>query len=98
MLNLGKKFKVLNFINKTKSPFSWILSTRESFHSANITIGIKAYFDSNSKISKMVGQNQTFAEGASSNRLLLFAGVNDPFWKVRMQIFLEYVDRVFGML
>jgi len=41
----------------------------------------------------MVGQNQTFAEGASINRPPLFTGKNDPFWKVRMHIFLESVDR-----
>jgi len=41
----------------------------------------------------MVGQNQTFAEGASINRPPLFTGENYPFWKVRMQIFLESVDR-----
>jgi len=41
----------------------------------------------------MVGQNQTFAEGASINRPPLFTGENYPFWKVRMQNFLEFVDR-----
>ena len=41
----------------------------------------------------MVGQNQTFAEGASINRPPLFTGENYPFWKVRMQIFLESIDR-----
>ena len=41
----------------------------------------------------MVGQNQTFAEGVSINRPPLFTGENYPFWKVRMQIFLESVDR-----
>jgi len=41
----------------------------------------------------MVGQNQTFTEGASINRPPLFTGENYPFWKVRMQIFLESVDR-----
>ena len=41
----------------------------------------------------MVGQNQSFAEGASINRRPLFTGENYPFWKVRMQIFLESVDR-----
>ena len=41
----------------------------------------------------MVGQNQNFAEGASINKPPLFTGENYPFWKVRMQIFLESVDR-----
>jgi len=41
----------------------------------------------------MVGSNQTFAKGASINRPPLFTGENYPFWKVRMQIFLESVDR-----
>ena len=42
---------------------------------------------------KMSGSNQTFAEGASINRPPLFTGESYPFWKVRMQIFLESVDR-----
>jgi len=46
----------------------------------------------------MVGQNQTFAEGAFINRLPLFTGENYPFWKVGMQIFLELLIEVFGML
>jgi len=41
----------------------------------------------------MVGQNQTFAKGASINRPPLFTGENYPLWKVRMQIFLESVDK-----
>jgi len=41
----------------------------------------------------MVGQNQTFAEGASINKPPLFTGENYPFWKARMQIFLKFVDR-----
>jgi len=41
----------------------------------------------------MVRQNQTFAEGASINRPPIFTSENYPFWKVRMQIFLESVDR-----
>jgi len=41
----------------------------------------------------MVGQNQTFTECASINRPPLFTGENYPFWKVRMQIFLESIDR-----
>jgi len=56
-------------------------------------IGIRACFDSYSNFWKMVGQNQTFAEGASINRPLLFTGENYPFWKVMRQIFLESFDR-----
>jgi len=41
----------------------------------------------------MVGSNQTFVEGASMNRPPLFIGENYPFWKVKMQIFSESVDR-----
>lgn len=41
----------------------------------------------------MVGQNQTFVESVSINQPLLFVGENYHFWKVRMQIFLEYVER-----
>jgi len=41
----------------------------------------------------MVGSNQTFAEGASINRPPLCTSENYPFWKVRMQIFLESFDR-----
>ena len=41
----------------------------------------------------MVGSNQNFADGASINRPPLFTGENYPFWKVRMQIFVESVDR-----
>jgi len=40
----------------------------------------------------MVGQNQTFVQGASINRPPLFTGENDPFWKVKMQISFESVD------
>jgi len=43
--------------------------------------------------SKMIRQNQTFAEGASIKRPPLFIGENYPFWKVRMQIFLVSIDR-----
>ena len=46
----------------------------------------------------MVGQNQTFAEGASINRPPLFTGENYPFWKIRMQIFWSLLIEVFGML
>jgi len=41
----------------------------------------------------MVGQKQTFAEGASINRPPLLTSENYPFWKFRMQIFLESIDR-----
>ena len=40
----------------------------------------------------MVGQNQTFVEGASISKPHLFTGESYPFQKVRMQIFLESVD------
>jgi len=41
----------------------------------------------------MVGQNQTLVDNASINRPPLFVGENYPFWKVRMQIFLEFIGR-----
>jgi len=41
----------------------------------------------------MSNTSQTFAEGASINRPPLFAGENYPFWKIRMKIFLESVDK-----
>jgi len=34
-----------------------------------------------------------FAEGASINRQPMFSGVNYQFWKVRMKIFIESIDR-----
>jgi len=34
-----------------------------------------------------------FAEGASINRPSMFSGVNYQFWKVRMRIFIESIDR-----
>jgi len=34
-----------------------------------------------------------FGEGASINRPPLFCGVNYPFWKVRMEIFVESIDK-----
>jgi len=34
-----------------------------------------------------------FVEGASINRLPMFSGVNYQFWKVRMKIFIESIDR-----
>jgi len=34
-----------------------------------------------------------FAEGASINRPPMFSGVNYQFWKIRMQIFIESIDR-----
>ena len=36
---------------------------------------------------------KTFAKGATINRPSLFVGENYPFWKVRMQNFLEFIDR-----
>jgi len=41
----------------------------------------------------MVSQNQTFAEGVSINRPPFFTGENYSFWKVKMQIFLESIDK-----
>ena len=41
----------------------------------------------------MVGQNWTFAEGASIDKSPLFTGENYPFWNVRMSIFLDSIDR-----
>ena len=37
-------------------------------------------------------QNQIYREGASINRPPLFEGNNYPFWKSRMQIFLQTLD------
>jgi len=34
-----------------------------------------------------------FGEGASINRRPLFCGLNYPFWKDRMKIFVESIDR-----
>ncbi|WVZ19762.1 hypothetical protein V8G54_007084 [Vigna mungo] len=41
----------------------------------------------------MTSNFQTFGEGVSTNRPPLFAGENYPFWKIRMQIFLELQDK-----
>ena len=41
----------------------------------------------------MTSSFQTFGEGASTNRPPLFASENYPFWKIRMQIFLESQDK-----
>ena len=41
----------------------------------------------------MSNTSQTFAEGASINRPPLFAGENYPFWKIRIKIFLESVNK-----
>ena len=38
-----------------------------------------------------------FGEGASINRPPLFCGLNYQFWKVRMKIFMESLDKEFGM-
>jgi len=35
----------------------------------------------------------SFGEGASINRAPLFCGLNYQFWKVRMKIFVESIDR-----
>jgi len=34
-----------------------------------------------------------FTEGASIHRPPMFCGLNYQFWKVRMRIFIEFVDR-----
>jgi len=34
-----------------------------------------------------------FGEGASINKPPLFCGVNYQFWKVRMKIFVEFIDK-----
>jgi len=44
-------------------------------------------------IIQMTFQNQTFMEGATINMPSLFCGKNYSFLKVRMQIFLESIDR-----
>jgi len=41
----------------------------------------------------MSNTSQTFVEGASINRPHLFASENYPFWKIRMKIFLESMDK-----
>ena len=41
----------------------------------------------------MANISQTFSEGASINKPPLFSGDNYPFWKIRMKIFLEFVDK-----
>ncbi|WVZ16697.1 hypothetical protein V8G54_009679 [Vigna mungo] len=46
-----------------------------------------------SKISKIVGHNQVYAEGASINRPPLFTGDNYALWKVRMEFFMGSIDR-----
>jgi len=37
----------------------------------------------------MAEEKLPFAEGASINRPPLFSGVNYPFWKIKMKIFIE---------
>lgn len=49
-----------------------------------LSIDIRVYFDNYSNFSKMVGEDQTFVEGASINTSPLFVRENDLFWKVRM--------------
>jgi len=34
-----------------------------------------------------------FAEGASIHRPPMFCGLNYKFWKIRMQIFIEFIDK-----
>jgi len=41
----------------------------------------------------MAENSLSFAEGASINRPPMFSGVNYQFWKIRMQIFIESIDR-----
>jgi len=41
----------------------------------------------------MVENKLPFAEGASINKPPMFLGVNYQFWKVRMKIFIESIDR-----
>ena len=41
----------------------------------------------------MVENKLPFVEGASINRPLMFSGVNYQFWKIRMKIFIESIDR-----
>jgi len=41
----------------------------------------------------MVEGKLPFAEGASINMPSLFSGVNYPFWKIRMKIFIESLNR-----
>jgi len=83
----GENFKSTIFVkNQFHSPLGF-LSKRQTFCCAIPTIGIRACFDSYSNFSKMVGQNQTFVEGASINRPPLFTSENYPFWKVRCKFF-----------
>jgi len=44
----------------------------------------------------MAEGNLPFAKGASTNRPPLFSRVNYPFWKIRMKIFIESLDRGVG--
>jgi len=41
----------------------------------------------------MAENKPLFAEGASIHRSLMFSGINYQFWKIRMQIFNESIDR-----
>jgi len=34
-----------------------------------------------------------FAEGASIHRPSMFSGINYQFWKIKMQIFIESIDK-----
>jgi len=41
----------------------------------------------------MADNKLPFAKGASIHRSPMFSGVNYQFWKVRMKIFIESIDR-----
>ena len=41
----------------------------------------------------MAGNQLTFAKGASISKPPLFCGMNYPFWKVQMKIFMESINR-----
>ena len=45
------------------------------------------------KSSKLMADKLPFGKGASINRPPLFCGVNYQFWKVRMKIFVESIDK-----
>ena len=40
-----------------------------------------------------MAEKLSFGESASINRLALFCGLNYQFWKVKMKIFVESIDR-----
>ena len=48
-----------------------------------------------SQVFRSMAENKlSFAEGASIHKPPMFSGVNYQFWKVRMKIFIESIDRV----